>query len=48
MVETRKYYEFYNTLNDVYKYMANEESLLNSINEGFPKAIKSKTGQDTS
>mmetsp|Transcript_7207 Transcript_7207/g.13666 ORF Transcript_7207/g.13666 Transcript_7207/m.13666 type:complete len:631 (-) Transcript_7207:188-2080(-) len=44
LTETRKYYEFYNTLNDVYKYMSNEESLLNSINDGFPKAIKSKTG----
>lgn len=44
LVETRKYFEFFNTLNDVFKYMENEDKLLNSINDGFPKAIKSKTG----
>jgi hypothetical protein len=39
--ETRKYYEFYNTLNESYQYMSNEDKLLNSIVEGFPKAMQS-------
>lgn len=41
LVETRKYYEFYNTLNESYQYMTNEDNLLNSIIDGFPKALKS-------
>jgi len=40
-VETRKYYEIYNTLNESYQYMTNEDNLLNSIIDGFPKAQKS-------
>jgi hypothetical protein len=41
LVETRKYYEFYNTLNETFQFMTNEDSLLNSIIEGFPVALKS-------
>lgn len=45
LVETRKYYNLYNTLNDSYTYMENEVKLLDSIIEGFPMAMKSKSGQ---
>lgn len=41
LVETRKYYEIYNTLNESFQYMTNEDNLLNSIIDGFPKAQKS-------
>ena len=43
-METRKYFEFYNTLNETYQYMSNEEKLLNSISKNFPEAIKNKVG----
>lgn len=47
LVETRKYYEFYNTLNETYQYMSNEEKLLNSISKNFPEAIKNKAVQQS-
>ena len=40
LIETRKYYELYNALNESYSYMENEDNLLNSIIEGFPLALK--------
>jgi len=45
LVETRKYYAMYNTLDDSLSLMSNEVSLLNSIVEGFPNSAKSKPGQ---
>jgi len=45
LVETRKYYAMYNTLDDSLSLMTQEVSLLNSIVEGFPIASKSKGGQ---
>jgi len=45
LVETRKYYNLYNTLNESFGFMENEVKLLNSIIEGFPEAMKSKSRQ---
>jgi len=45
LVETRKYYAMYNTLDMSHGYMTKEVTLLNSIVEGFPKAMKTKGGQ---
>jgi len=45
--ETRKYYELYNTLEDSHRYLSQEVSILNSISEGFPKAMKTKPGKDS-
>merc|ERR1712195_374029 len=47
LVETRKYFEFYNTLNETYQYMSNEEKLLNSISKNFPEAIKNNAVQQS-
>ena len=45
LVETRKYYDLYNTLTSSHRCMANEVSLLDSISAGFPQAQKSKGGK---
>eukprot|EP00808_Paulinella_micropora_P024299 g80643.t1 len=46
LVETRKYYEMYNTLDDSHQYMTQEVKLLNQIVENFPNAMKSKQGRE--
>jgi hypothetical protein len=47
LVETRKYYAMYNTLDASHGFMTKEVGLLNSVVEGFPRAMKSKVGQDS-
>jgi hypothetical protein len=44
LIETRKYYAMYNTLEDTHRYMTNEVSLLESIAQNFPKSIQSAKG----
>lgn len=44
LVETRKYYAMYNTLEETHRYMSHEVSLLESVNENFPQSMKSKAG----
>ena len=46
LIETRKYYALYNTLDESHKATQNEVSLLESIVEGFPKAVKTKQGRE--
>jgi len=45
LVETRKYYDMYNTLDESLSYVNNEVQLLESIIEGFPKSLKDKGSQ---
>ena len=45
LIETRKYYNMYNTLDDSHGYMRQECDLLNSIIEGFPVAARAKNTQ---
>jgi hypothetical protein len=40
--ETRKFYSMYNTLEESHEYMSKEVDLLNSVIDGFPKAMRSK------
>jgi len=44
LVETRKYYAMYNTLEEKHRYMSNEVSLLESIAQNFPKSSQSSKG----
>jgi len=46
LVETRKYFAMYNTLEEKYEFMQQEVKLLNSVVEGFPTAMKSKGGRE--
>eukprot|EP00457_Paulinella_chromatophora_P004194 gb/GEZN01004204.1/.p1 GENE.gb/GEZN01004204.1/~~gb/GEZN01004204.1/.p1 ORF type:complete len:633 (+),score=181.02 gb/GEZN01004204.1/:47-1945(+) len=46
LLETRKYYSMYNTLDDSHRYMTQEVKLLNQIVENFPTAMKTKGGRD--
>lgn len=46
LVETRKYYDMYNTLEESHRYMTQEVKLLESICESFPRALKSKGSQE--
>jgi len=39
---TKKYYNIYNTLSTTYEFLQKENSLLNSINDGFKKTIGNK------
>eukprot|EP00466_Bigelowiella_natans_P014751 jgi/Bigna1/85400/estExt_fgenesh1_pg.C_30435 len=45
LVETRKYFELYNMLEEKHRYMVNEVELLNSISKSVPKLMGSATGQ---
>jgi len=45
LIETRKYFNMYNTKDDVKDFMRQECELLNSIIDGFPIASRSKNGQ---
>lgn len=47
LVETRQYYNLYNTLETSRLYLTREVSLLNSIYDNFDKARASKGHQDT-
>uniref|UniRef100_A0A6P7F8X4 Coiled-coil domain-containing protein 93 n=1 Tax=Diabrotica virgifera virgifera TaxID=50390 RepID=A0A6P7F8X4_DIAVI len=44
--ETKQYYTLYNTLLDTRVYMEKELSLLNSISDSYPEAMKSSKGKD--
>jgi len=46
LVETRKYFAMYNTLDESHGFMTQEVKLLNSVVEGFPAAMKSKQGRE--
>jgi hypothetical protein len=46
MVETRKYYDLYNTLNSSYQYLQNQLMILESIVENFAIGMRSKPAQD--
>eukprot|EP00029_Vermamoeba_vermiformis_P009756 TRINITY_DN4977_c0_g1_i1.p1 TRINITY_DN4977_c0_g1~~TRINITY_DN4977_c0_g1_i1.p1 ORF type:complete len:637 (+),score=299.86 TRINITY_DN4977_c0_g1_i1:43-1953(+) len=43
--ETKQYYVSFNALEDVRMYIQRESSILNSMQEGYPSAMKSKTGK---
>jgi len=43
--ETKQYYVSFNALEDVRMYIQRESSILNSMQEGYPTAMKSKTGK---
>ncbi len=45
-IETRKYYDLYNTLTTSYEYLQNELVILESIIKNFPVGMQSKAGQD--
>lgn len=47
LVETRTFYDMFNTLSETYKYMLNEVQILESIIQGFPIGMKSKVGQES-
>lgn len=44
--ETKQYYTLYNTLEDTRLYMQKELSLLNSISENYPEAMKTSGGKE--
>ena len=44
--ETRKYFAKYNTLNETRQLLENEAKLIQSINDNFQKAMKSKTQKE--
>eukprot|EP00467_Chlorarachnion_reptans_P018897 CAMPEP_0114507390 /NCGR_PEP_ID=MMETSP0109-20121206/11984_1 /TAXON_ID=29199 /ORGANISM="Chlorarachnion reptans, Strain CCCM449" /LENGTH=640 /DNA_ID=CAMNT_0001686139 /DNA_START=37 /DNA_END=1959 /DNA_ORIENTATION=- len=46
LVETRKYFELYNMLEEKHRYMVNEVDLLNSIGKSVPKLMTSSSGKD--
>ncbi len=45
LVETRKYFDLYNTLEETHRYLSNEVSLLESIGQNFPIAQKTSSGE---
>jgi hypothetical protein len=44
LIETRKYFAMYNTLEETHRFMTSEVSLLESINKNFPAHSKTKAG----
>jgi hypothetical protein len=46
LIETKKYYSLYNTLNENYDYLNNQSNLLKSIIENFPLVIKQSNGSN--
>jgi len=46
LTETRKYYHNYNTLNATLSYLTREVSLINSINDNYASAMKSKKNKE--
>ncbi|GAB5354631.1 hypothetical protein AAMO2058_000135300 [Amorphochlora amoebiformis] len=46
LVETRKYFELYNMLEEKHRYMVNEVELLNAISKSVPKLMTSSSGQE--
>jgi len=46
MVETRQYYDMYNTLNNSYHYLQNQLTILESIVENFNIGMKTKPAQE--
>lgn len=46
LVETRKYFDMYNMLEEKHKYMLNEVNLLNSISDSVPGLMKTSKGKD--
>ncbi|XP_049819343.1 coiled-coil domain-containing protein 93 isoform X2 [Aethina tumida] len=44
--ETKQYYTLYNSLEDTRLYMQKELSLLNSISENYPEAMRSSAGKE--
>ncbi|XP_018569500.1 coiled-coil domain-containing protein 93 isoform X2 [Anoplophora glabripennis] len=44
--ETKQYYTLYNTLEDTRMYMQKELSLLNSISDSYPEAVRSSGGKE--
>ena len=44
--ETKKYYALYNTLREVWDYLGNEKSLLESIIGQYPNASKTRAGKE--
>jgi len=47
LTETRQYYITYNTLEDTRSFLAKEVSILNSIRDNYPLAMKSKGNKET-
>eukprot|EP01087_Luapelamoeba_hula_P010207 TRINITY_DN2697_c0_g1_i3.p1 TRINITY_DN2697_c0_g1~~TRINITY_DN2697_c0_g1_i3.p1 ORF type:complete len:517 (+),score=151.95 TRINITY_DN2697_c0_g1_i3:429-1979(+) len=46
LIETRKYYNSYNTLTDTKKFLENEVSILNSIETNYKDAVASKENKE--
>lgn len=46
LVETRRYYNTYNTLEDHRSFLEKEISILNSITDTFKVAMSSKSGKE--
>jgi len=46
LAENKKYFETYNTLDESYKIMQKEVTLINSITDNFDEAMRSKSSKD--